>query len=125
MSNPYIQLLAGRWIGETQGYDMPAHIWEISIKGERLIIQTRWENESKTMLLPAVMIADEPRFKIGSAIASLIGTQHFIIPNWDTNDTRGNIGPHYDVVFSRPGLAELQAFDVWQKFRQEAAKAES
>lgn len=125
MSNPYIQLLAGRWIGETQGYDMPAHIWEISIKGERLIIQTRWENESKTMLLPAVMIADEPRFKIGSAIASLIGTQHFIIPNWDTNDTRGNIGPHYDVVFSRPGLAELQAFDIWQKFRQEAAKAEN
>jgi hypothetical protein len=125
MSNPYSQLLAGRWIGETQGYDMPAHIWEISVKGDRLTIQTRWENETKTEPLGAVMIAEEPRFKIGSFIGSLIGTQHFIIPNWDTNDTRGKIGPNYDVVFSRPGLAELQAFDVWQKFRQEAAKAES
>jgi hypothetical protein len=119
MSNPYAQLLAGRWIGETQGYSMPAHIWEISVKGNRLIVLSRWEDEQKTTRLIADMVAEEPCFKLGRFIGYLIGTQHFVIPKWDTNDTRGNHGPDYDVVFSRPGLAELQAHDIWKKFREE------
>jgi hypothetical protein len=36
-----------------------------------------------------------------------------VIPGWDTNDKRGGEGPAYDVVFSRPGIAELVAKAVW------------
>jgi len=37
---------SGRWIGETQGCEMPAHIWEIAQHGTLLVISMRWENES-------------------------------------------------------------------------------
>ena len=53
---------------------------------------------------------------LGKVKAVLIGTQHFVVRGWDTNDTRGGVGPHYDVVFARPGLAELQSGAVWEAF---------
>jgi hypothetical protein len=109
-------LFAGRWVGETQGFDAPAHIWEISHNGTRLSIDTRWEGEGRSARLHATALADEPAFMLGATKAMLVGTQHFVILGWDTNDTRGNVGPHYDVVFSRPGLAELQAAEVWAAF---------
>ena len=40
-----------------------------------------------------------------------------VLPGWDTNDTRGGQGPHYDVVFSRPGIAELSARRLWERWR--------
>jgi hypothetical protein len=61
---------------------------------------------------------------LGTSKAVLVGTQHFVIVGWDTNDTRGNLGPHYDVVFSRPGLAELQATEVWEAFNAAAQREE-
>jgi hypothetical protein len=109
-------LFAGRWVGETQGYDAPAHIWEISQNGMRLTIDTHWEGEGPSARLQATALAAEPAFILGTSKAVLVGTQHFIIPGWDTNDTRGGVGPHYDVVFSRPGLAELRATEVWEAF---------
>ncbi len=109
-------MFAGRWIGETQEADMPAHVWEITSQGSRLYIETRWESETSSGRMSASALADEPAFLLGEKKAELLGTQHFIIREWDTNDTRGGVGPHYDVVFSRPGLAELRAYEVWQEY---------
>ncbi|KPV48506.1 hypothetical protein SE17_37695 [Kouleothrix aurantiaca] len=109
-------LFAGRWVGETQGYDAPAHIWEITQNGPNLAIDTRWEGESRSMRLHATALADEPAIMLGETKAVLVGAQHFVIRGWDTNDTRGGVGPHYDVVFARPGLAELQSAAMWEAF---------
>ena len=109
-------LFAGRWIGETQGYDAPAHVWEIAQDRHNLLIDTRWEGEGRSMRLHASALEDAPAFSLGDHTAVMIGTQHFVIRGWDTNDTRGGQGPHYDVVFSRPGLAELQAAEAWAEF---------
>jgi hypothetical protein len=54
-------------------------------------------------------------------IAVLVDSQHFIIPGWDTNETPNNAGPAYDVVFSRPGLAELVAHEVWLRYKAQAS----
>jgi hypothetical protein len=116
-------LFAGRWVGETQGYDSPAHVWEISHNGIHLVIDTRWEGEGQSMRLRATALAEEPAFMLGTRKAVLVGPQHFVLPGWDTNDTRGHVGPHYDVVFSRPGLAELQAAEAWETY--EAARRQS
>jgi hypothetical protein len=111
-------LFAGRWVGETQGYDGPAHIWEITQHGSRLVIDSRWEGEGRGTRMWGTALADEPAFTLGNSKAILVSPQHFIIPGWDTNDTRGNSGPNYDVVFSRPGLAELRASEVWEAFNK-------
>lgn len=122
MSNAetHAALFAGRWIGETQGYDSPAHVWEIASSGHNLTIETRWEGETRGLRLRASAQEDAPAFALGDKLAVLVGTQHFIIGGWDTNDTRGGVGPHYDVVFSRPGIAELEAHAVWQRYLAEA-----
>jgi hypothetical protein len=110
----------GTWIGETQGYDeSPAHIWEITQHGYTLEISTRWENENELCHLRADLSEDDVSFEISgykkSFRAHILDSQHFIIKGWDTNDIRGHTGPDYDVVFSRPGIAELTAHSVWKK----------
>jgi hypothetical protein len=117
-------LFAGRWVGETQGYDAPAHIWEIAQNGAHLTIDMRWEGEGKSSRLRATALATEPAFLLGESKAALVDPQHFVIAGWDTNDTRGNVGPHYDVVFSRPGLAELRATEAWEIFNAARAPGE-
>jgi hypothetical protein len=116
---------SGPWIGETMGYDSPAHVWEIEVTGHRLRIRTRWEGKAQQTDMPAQLIAGESAFILGGddndddddvVKAVLIDPQHFVIPDWDTNDTRGGTGPAYDVVFSRPGVAELSARTAYQRF---------
>jgi hypothetical protein len=110
-------LFAGRWVGETQGCDAPAHVWEITQNGFHLDIDTRWEGETRSARLHGTAQADEPAFLVNvNCKAVMVGTQHFIIRGWDTNDTRGGVGPNHDVVFSRPGLAELHAAEVWEDY---------
>lgn len=118
MSEVHIRaaLFAGRWIGETQGYDAPAHVWDISVRGTQMTIESRWENETTRTRMHGKVSADTDGFLVGVSTAVLVDSQHFIIAGWDSNDTRGGEGPAYDVVFSRPGLAELQATDVWQRW---------
>lgn len=66
------------------------------------------------------MIDGQAAFSVGDGFtATLVDSQHFIIPGWDTNDARDNVGPAYDVVFSRPGVAELLAHAVWRRYRDE------
>lgn len=116
MTQSYAAQFAGRWVGETQGYAMPAHIWDISVNNSGLSIATRWEHETRTMRMYGTLLPNEAAFSLGHAKAILVDAQHFIIRGWDTNDARGGVGPAYDVVFSRPGLPELQATAVWQAF---------
>jgi hypothetical protein len=116
MPNPHAAQFAGRWIGETQSYDMPAHIWDIRVLGEMLQIESRWEDETVQGRMSGKMLPDQAAFAIGNHTAVLVDAQHFIIRGWDTNDTRGGVGPDYDVVFSRPGLAELQAAEIWRVY---------
>jgi hypothetical protein len=109
-------LFTGRWIGETQGSDSPAHVWEISQRGRYLTIETRWEGQTSVARMAGEALADEQAFVLGEKKAVLVDAQHFIIRGWDTNDIRNDTGPDYDVIFSRPGIAELSAHDVWLKY---------
>lgn len=112
-------LFTGRWIGETQGYPMPAHIWEITQNVYGLMIATRWEGESNVTTFWARLASDEPAFIISGSSPSkaiLIDKQHFVIAGWCTNDRRGGTGPDYDVVFSRPGIAELTARQAYAQY---------
>ena len=109
----------GRWVGETQGHDSPAHQWEISQNGRWLRVHTAWEGQASGEAMPAAVVAERPEFTIGHFTAVLLDPQHFIIPAWDTNDTRDNIGPDYDVIFSRPGIAELSAGRVYARWKAE------
>lgn len=130
----------GRWIGETQGCERPAHLWEITphqFSPNLLYVATQRENNPGVTNLVA-HLRGEDSFAINpntglwalkparSMILShtsdfkavLVDPQHFIIPGWDTNEVRNNEGPDYDVVFSRPGLAELAAHEVWLKYKE-------
>lgn len=111
-------LLGGQWVGATQGYASPAHIWEITLRGARLRIATRWEGQQAVTTLDGGVLPDGVGFAIsaGRFRALLLGPQHFVVPGWDTNDTRGGQGPSYDVIFSRPGLAELAAPAAYRRY---------
>jgi len=108
---------AGPWIGETIGHDSPAHVWEIKIVGSMLHIETRWEDDAQRMSIYGMPLQNEQAFMIDRKKAVLVDAQHFVIAGWDTNEVRGGKGPHYDVVFSRPGIAELGAQDAYQRFK--------
>ena len=112
-------LFTGRWIGETQGYVMPAHIWEIIQQGAGLRISTRWEGQSSVTGFTATLASREPTFVIKGkkpSKAILIDKQHFVVAGWCTNDARQGIGPSYDVLFSRPGIAELTGRQAYTQY---------
>lgn len=118
----YAVKFVGRWVGQTMGWNSPAHVWEITARNAvDLMVITRWEDGREVGRFSAQASASEPVFVVKTPRhvfkAILVDSQHFVIPEWDTNDTRNHEGPDYDVVFSRPGLAELTARSVWRKFR--------
>jgi len=110
----------GRWVGQTMGRVAPAHVWEVFDRGHFLEIRTRWEGQGAAHALRGRGL-DAERFEIVGLeaifTATLVDPHHFVIPGWDTNDTRGFQGPEYDVTFSRPGLAELMARQIWEQAR--------
>jgi hypothetical protein len=106
----------GRWVGQTQGYDSPAHHWEISQERGWLRIDTQWEGEGNASHFYAVAVAGRPELRLDPFVAALIDPQHFVIAGWDTNDTRAGQGPAFDVVFSRPGIAELSATRAYARW---------
>jgi hypothetical protein len=118
-------LFTGRWIGETQGCAMPAHIWEITQQGYGLMISTRWEGGTKVASFIGHLVPNEPAFTLSGSKpfkAILIDKQHFVIAGWCTNDVRGGSGPDYDVVFSRPGIAELTARQAYTQYLDSIAQ---
>lgn len=110
-------VFAGPWIGETMEHDSPAHVWEISVVGSMLHITTKWEGEGSRTPIYGMPLENEPAFRIERKKAVLVDAQHFVIAGWDTNEVRGGKGPHYDVVFSRPGIAELGAQEAYRRFK--------
>jgi hypothetical protein len=113
---------AGLWIGETMGTDKsPAHLWRIVQRGDDLTIYHRWEGEESEKALPfRVTLNTERRsFELYETTAWFINDEYFVVPGWDTNDLRDSRGPHFDVVFSRPGLGELHARAMWERWRAE------
>jgi hypothetical protein len=115
----------GRWIGETQGCAMPAHIWEITQQGFGLMIATRWEGEIEVVTFFGQLVPNERAFILpggNPSKAILIDKQHFVIAGWCTNDKRGGTGPDYDVVFSRPGIAELTARQAYNQYLEQIAQ---
>ncbi len=118
-------LFTGRWIGETQGYGMPAHIWEITQQGYGLLVATRWEDGTNVATFLGRLIPGPPVFIISGRRqfrGILVDKQHFVIPEWCTNDARGGSGPDYDVVFSRPGIAELTARQAYARYLEQMAQ---
>jgi hypothetical protein len=108
----------GSWVGQTQGCDMSAHLWEISLFGPNLRIHTRWEGESESVQFIGRLIPGEAAFVVGRGKATLLDRQHFLIPGWCSNDRREGQGPSFDVVFSRPGVAELTARAVYRRSQE-------
>jgi hypothetical protein len=118
-------LFTGRWIGETQGCAMPAHIWEITQQGYGLMISTRWEGGTNVATFFGSLVPNQPAFTLSGSKhfkAILIDKQHFVIAGWCTNDAREGIGPDYDVVFSRPGIAELTARQAYSRYLESIAQ---
>lgn len=121
-------LFTGRWIGETQRYAMPAHIWEITQQGFGLRISTRWEGGTNVANFTGRLVPNQPVFMISGSRefkAILVDKQHFVVTGWCTNDAREGIGPDYDVVFSRPGIAELTARQAYTQYLEKFAQAGS
>jgi hypothetical protein len=119
-------LFTGRWIGETQGASMPAHIWEIAHQGYGLTVSTRWEGGTNVATFFGRLIPGERAFTISGSKyfkAVLIDKQHFVISGWCTNDARQGIGPDFDVVFSRPGIAELTARQAYTNYLEQSAQS--
>lgn len=111
---------AGQWIGQTQGQKTLAHLWEIRQIGLYLAISTRWEGETSLNYFHAQMVQNEPAFRIpnaDNAKAILISKYHFVIPEWcwDLVERPDGIKVKHDVVFARPGIAELTARSVYLK----------
>ena len=104
---------------------MPAHIWEITQQGYGLMISTRWEGDTNVASFFARLVPNEPAFTLpGNKLfkAILLDKQHFVIPGWCTNDAREGVGPDYDVVFSRPGIAELTARQAYTQYLEHTAQ---
>lgn len=119
---------AGRWIGETQDcpYERPAHIWEIQQQGTYLTIDNMWEGDTGSFrqMWNVSLVPGEAAFAIAEDFrAVMVDPQHFIVAGWDTIDNeKGKRIAQYDVVFSRPGVAELTARRVWQDWKQKQNK---
>jgi hypothetical protein len=109
--------LAGRWVGEMQGCDSPAHIWEIEQQGDRLIIRTRWENSHSETRLYGKLVAGANAFTIGSVHAVVLGPLHFVVPGCDTSDIRGGVGPAW------PNLPPARRMRAGGRGRNEAWRA--
>jgi hypothetical protein len=109
----------GRWIGETQGIDRPAHIWEIRQAGRSVKIDNLWEGEAPFRRMTGIMVEGQAAFDLSDdRRAVMVDPQHFIIAGWDTFYDGDKLIAEYDVIFSRPGIAELTAHQVWVEWKE-------
>jgi len=111
----------GRWIGETQDCpsDRPAHIWEITERGEYVDIDNLWEGDPQFRTMWAKLVPDQAAFALSEKHkAVMIDPQHFVIVGWDEIAENAQNINAYDVIFSRPGIAELTAHQVWRDWKK-------
>ena len=109
----------GRWIGESQGTDRPAHIWEIRQVGERVDIDNMWEGDPSFRSMWGYLVEGQAAFDLSEVHrAVMVDPQHFIIAGWDALYEGDELIAEQDVVFSRPGIAELTAHQVWVEWKK-------
>jgi hypothetical protein len=109
----------GRWIGESQGVDRPAHIWEIRQVGDYVEIDNMWEGDPSFRPMSAHLVEGEAAFDLSEVHrAVMVDPQHFIIAGWDMLYDGEELIAEHDVVFSRPGIAELTAHQVWTEWKK-------
>lgn len=111
----------GRWIGETQGCETAAHLWEITLNGSHVTIKCCWEGEVSTGALHGTLLPDEPAFAIDACKATLIDAEHFVIAGWvgqHAGDRNAPGDAPYNVAFARPGLAELTNASAYRRWRE-------
>jgi len=118
------QQFNGPWIGETTGADAPAHVWEITVIGIHLRIDTWWEGFPQHDTLYGTHVDGEAAFNLDyyAKLARMVDPQHFVIVGWDSKHSP-TAEEAYDVVFSRPGVAELSAQEAYRRFRDSYAYA--
>ena len=109
----------GRWIGESQGVDRPAHIWEIRQVGEYVEIDNMWEGDPSFRPMSGRLVQGQAAFDLSDVYrAVMVDPQHFIIAGWDALYDGDELIAENDVVFSRPGIAELTAHQVWVEWKE-------
>ena len=122
---PQAWQFSGRWIGESQGVDHPAHIWEIRQVGEYVEIDNMWEGEPSFRPMSGRLVQGQAAFDLSDVYrAVMVDPQHFIIAGWDTLYNGDELIAKYDVVFSRPGIAELMAHQVWAEWKSSGSARE-
>ena len=116
----------GRWIGESQGADRPAHIWEIRQVDEYVEIDNMWEGDPSFRSMSGRLVEGQAAFDLSDVHrAVMVDPQHFIIAGWDSLYDGDELIAEQDVVFSRPGIAELTAHQVWLEWKErQSAKSE-
>ena len=109
----------GRWIGESQGADRPAHVWEIRQVGEYVEIDNMWEGDPSFRSMSGHLVEGLAAFDLTDVHrAVMVDPQHFVIAGWDTLYEGDELIEEYDVVFSRLGIAELTAHQVWIEWKK-------
>jgi hypothetical protein len=99
-------VFVGRWVGKTQGFSRPLHIWQFSKKDSVLVIETWWDSApGEKDHFTGKLSADGKQlilYKDGRECnrATILSLQSFIIPNWDPGSREENVGP-FDVVFTK------------------------
>jgi hypothetical protein len=113
----------GRWIGASQGADRPAHIWEIRQIGDYVEIDNMWEGDPSFRGMNGHLVEGQAAFDLSEEHrAVMVDPQHFIVAGWDEIFEGEKQIAAYDVVFSRPGIAELTAHQVWSEWKKRASK---
>jgi hypothetical protein len=108
---------SGQWVGESMGRETAPWLWRISIHHNAVFIYPRDESGADAGYLSGQLDAsgagfvlyDQTRY---AGAARVLDADHFLLAGFDAHEDASN-----DVVFSRPGLAELNARAVYEARR--------
>jgi hypothetical protein len=78
-----------------------------------------WEGDPSFRTMSGRLVEGQAAFALSNVHrAVMVDPQHFIIAGWDTLYDGDKLIAEHDVVFSRPGIAELTAHRVWVEWKQ-------
>jgi hypothetical protein len=112
---------SGQWVGESMRSSAPdtdeaVLLWRIALNANAIFIYPRTPDGAEDGYFSGQLNASRTSFILnasagGSAcVARVLDRDHFVLPAFDAHPN-----PPCDVVFSRPGLAELSARAVWKE----------
>ena len=119
-----VERFSGLWIGESMRPDAgQALVWRVRQSGASIFIYPRLESDQHdTGYFSGSVSGDGNSFTLNNVppdrgMARSIDDDHFFVAGFD--DTGA---PPHDVVFSRPGVPELTARQVWTEAVRDAAR---